>query len=360
MSNPYGGFPQYEPPAGGPSTTFGNPYDTPHRESSSTDGVSIAALVCSLTCCAGPIGVGLGIAGLVRTKDGKRSGRWAAITGLVLGVVITLAMVAFVAFAAVLGVRTVYVSDARVGQCVNFDFFDDLSKGECDEPHEAEVVWVGRFDAALIDEYSNNAFDEFCALRDLTPEHAAAAKDEKYDLGILIDTFDDYPEDGDWFLCYLERADGEPLVGRLTEGGEAVKTGPNGTDAEDESIEVDDLAVGDCFNDPVLRGIEPDERGEALGQLHRVACNGPHDFEVYGEFDLKGDKFPGDDAIDAETDCMPLFRKYVGRAYAKSSYESYSYYPSKDTWEMGDRAVVCVLADPGVKERTRSAKNTKI
>ncbi|KRA29700.1 MULTISPECIES: DUF4190 domain-containing protein [unclassified Nocardioides] len=359
MSNPYGGgFPPYEPPNAGSYTTPGA-YGEPYRGSGSTDGVSIAALVCSLTCCAAPVAIGLGIAGIVRTKGDRRTGRWAAITGLVLGSVITLALVAFVAFAAVLGVRTVYVADARVGQCVNFDFFDDLSSGECDEPHEAEVVWVGRFDAALIREYSNNAFDEFCALRDLTPEHAAAAKDEKYALGIFIDTFDDYPEDGDWFLCYIERADGEPLEGRLTEDGGAASADPD--DSVDESIEVDDLVIGDCFNDPVLRGLETDEQGDALGQLHRLPCNGPHDFEVYGELDLKGDKFPGDDAILRLTDrCLPLFRKYVGRAYGKSSYESYSYYPSKDSWEMGDRAVVCVLADPGVKERTRSAKNTKI
>ncbi|MFC7505183.1 DUF4190 domain-containing protein, partial [Nocardioides sp. GCM10030258] len=110
MTDPYGGFPQYEPPAGGSAPTpsnpdgnpYGNPYSSPHgnpygspyRASTPSDGISIAALICSLTCCAAPVGIGLGIAGIVRTKDGQRSGRWAAVTGLVLGIFMMVAGVA--------------------------------------------------------------------------------------------------------------------------------------------------------------------------------------------------------------------------------------------------------------------------
>lgn len=203
MSNPYGEY-------GAP-----NPYD-PYRSSASTDGVSIAALICSLTCCAAPVGIGLGIAGIVRTKDGKRSGRWAAITGLVVGAAVMVAMVAFVIFAGVMGSRTVWEDEASVGQCVNIDIFDDLTKSRCSEPHDAEVIWVGQFDDRTLAEFGSTSRDEdFCLGRDLLPEHRTAVESNDYTAKLSIDSFDDDPDEGDWFVCYVERVDGEDLGGSI-------------------------------------------------------------------------------------------------------------------------------------------------
>ncbi|WP_182377261.1 DUF4190 domain-containing protein [Nocardioides sp. WS12] len=356
MTDPYGGFPQYEPPAGGSPTPSGVPWGDPKSVQVSRDGVSIAALVCSLTCCAAPIGVGLSIAGIVRTRDGMRSGRWAAITGLILGAVL---IIGFVGFATLLGVRALYVEETQVGQCINFDVFDGLAEGECGEPHDAEVIWVSSLDANLVDQWRNHSSEDFCAARALTPEHLTALEGDDYTVEIFIESFDE-PEEGDWILCYVERADGNQMEGRLTEtGGEPARTDPEYT--SDQSIEVIDLVTGDCFDDTVLGDLESAQHGAADGQLHRVPCNGPHQFEVYGKFVITGDKFPGDAAIIKETDrCLPLFKDYVGRSFSRSTYESYSYHPSEDSWSMGDRTVTCVLSDPDVRERTRSAKNTQI
>lgn len=219
--NPYdSGFRPYEPPVGGPygeqgaGNPHGHPYGNPYQTSAPTDGLSIAALVCSLTCCAAPVGIGLGIAGIVRTKDGRRSGRWAAITGLVVGVVLTLSMTAFLVFAGVMGARTVWEDEARVGQCINIDFLGDLAKGRCDEPHDAEVISVGRFDQDLLEEFDRLSTADFCAARELRPEHRAAVEDSTYDVRLSNDAFDeDDPDTGDWFVCYVERADGEELEG---------------------------------------------------------------------------------------------------------------------------------------------------
>ncbi|WP_182377263.1 septum formation family protein [Nocardioides sp. WS12] len=139
-----------------------------------------------------------------------------------------------------------------------------------------------------------------------------------------------------------------------------VNDSTTGTDA-DRPVMADDVTVGDCFNDPVLRGLKPDEPGKALGELEVLPCTEPHDFEVYGAFEVKGDgAFPGEKAMIKKTDrCLPLFRKYVGVPYRKSTYEGFSYYPSADSWVLADRTITCILANPELKPLKRSAKNTK-
>ncbi|GAA3551922.1 DUF4190 domain-containing protein [Nocardioides daeguensis] len=217
MSNPYGGgYPPYEP--------GNNPYDPAPSYGSPRapyDGLSVAALVCSLTCCAAPVGIGLGIAGLVRTKDGKRSGRWAAVTGLALGAVVLVAGLGFAVFAMVMGSRTVWEDEARVGQCIDLDFFDDPVKASCGEPHAGEVVWVGTFDTDLAEVFDHVSVAEFChGLPGLDPAYASAIESGDYAVRIETDSFDeDDPDRGDAFFCYLEARDGEKLDGRLRDAG---------------------------------------------------------------------------------------------------------------------------------------------
>lgn len=223
MSNPYGGgFPPYEPPTGGQHGEYGghtanNPY-AGNPAPNPTDGISIAALVCSLTCCAAPVGIGLGIAGLIRTSGGKRSGRWAAITGLALGSLVMVAGLAFSVFAVVMGSKTVFEDEASVGQCIGWDLFDDAEKASCDEPHYAEIVWTGQFTRELADRFDDGSVADFCSNVGLTEAYGTAGKNPDLQFGISIDAFDeDEPDVGDWFFCYLERTDGETFEGRVTD-----------------------------------------------------------------------------------------------------------------------------------------------
>ncbi|HTZ44758.1 MAG TPA: septum formation family protein [Jatrophihabitans sp.] len=77
--NPYGAQPYPPTPAG---WTPGPPYGgaQPARR---RDGWSVAALVCGILPTV-PIGVALGVVGLVRTGNPLRRGRWMALTGLLL------------------------------------------------------------------------------------------------------------------------------------------------------------------------------------------------------------------------------------------------------------------------------------
>ncbi|WP_277207709.1 DUF4190 domain-containing protein [Isoptericola croceus] len=106
--DPYGtGSPQGTPPpyqsgspyaAGQPSMpapTGQSPY--PAQQGQGTDGFSIAALVTGILGMA-LIAVGLGIAGLVRTKRSGRPGKGLAIAGIILGALSTIAWIAFIVF----------------------------------------------------------------------------------------------------------------------------------------------------------------------------------------------------------------------------------------------------------------------
>lgn len=225
MSNPYGGeYPPYQPAP--------NPYDNSAYGSARTpfDGVSLAALICSVTCCAAPVGIALGIAGLVRTGGGRRTGRWAAVTGLALGTVLTLAMAGFLVFAIVLGSHSVQEDEARAGQCVDVNSLDIVEKADCDEPHDGEIIWAGRFTDELVRSFETSSTQEFCAaLPNLDAAYRAATQGNEYEASVSIDAFDeDEPDRGDWFFCYLTRGDGEPLEGPVGSDGSGGSGGSTG------------------------------------------------------------------------------------------------------------------------------------
>lgn len=216
---PTGGVPPHNPYGGG----YGS--FEPGAPAARTDGVSIAAFVCALTCCAGPIGVGLGIAGIVRTKDGRRRGRWAAVTGLVLGSIGTLALIGG-SVALVLAIsNTVLEEDAEVGQCVNTGFLgtdtDDLWDASCSEPHDAEIVAVNVATDELESRYvAGESVRDICA--DLVDdEYRPLLSDSDYRVDFATDAFSEDIESGNWLVCYVERADGEQLDGPLTGGPSA-------------------------------------------------------------------------------------------------------------------------------------------
>lgn len=216
QGNYQGGYQGYEP--GAPL-----PGPPPPGTGGTTDGISIASFVCSVLCCTAPVGVGLGIAGLVRTKGGRRRGRWAAIWGTMLGVVGTIGML--VAFAGLvwLGLTTVPEDEAEVGQCVNTSsFFDsnDLWTAECDEEHDAEIVAAGELDDELVAVRRGDSVDGFC--RGLAGEaYASVLADPDFELDWSTDAVDDEIEVGDHFACYVQRVDGDKLDAPLTDDGGA-------------------------------------------------------------------------------------------------------------------------------------------
>lgn len=228
---PPGGFPP--PPAPGafppPMPPAYQAYAGPNDGGTGYSATAIASFVCSLTCCLAVPAVILGIIGIVRTGAGKARGRWMAVTGLVLGVLGTLAMLlAGFALSQVEGWDDVAMMSP--GTCFDSNAAtngDDDSIGLVDEvpctgTHDAEVIarWTVASQAEA-DRLERNDPWTTC-LEHVRPGLAASLeRDTDRDLSITFVSWD--PTDispGDDITCYVYR-DGGTLTGPLLSEGTA-------------------------------------------------------------------------------------------------------------------------------------------
>ena len=202
--NPYGGPPPPgQNPYGAQPYPGGDPYGGQPAEPK-TDGISIAAFVTGLLCCA-PVGVVLGIIGIRRTKDGQRKGRWAAVIGLVLGALGILAWIGVVAGGVWIFNNAVTPDNAEVGQCVNIETEDNevtMLKKECSEEHDGEIVAVEEVDSEnkeAIEVGMASYCQEVLSAEDLEVINA----DTSLELNAVIEDPSDV-NNGDHLVCYVE------------------------------------------------------------------------------------------------------------------------------------------------------------
>ncbi|MEU6354633.1 DUF4190 domain-containing protein [Streptomyces sp. NPDC047072] len=99
---------------------------------------------------------------------------------------------------------------------------------------------------------------------------------------------------------------------------------------------------GQCFNAPgkSLEGLTYD--------VDEVPCEGEHEGEVFGEFAMSGDTFPGDDAVSAAADekCYPLQNAYAMDSWAlPDDVDVYYFGPTRQSWLLGDRKVSCIFGN---------------
>jgi hypothetical protein len=113
-----------------------------------------------------------------------------------------------------------------------------------------------------------------------------------------------------------------------------------------------DLEVGDCFNDP-------EDFGEVT-DVKMVDCAVPHDNEVFAVFDLPDGDYPGSTGAETSADggCIAEFAAFVGIDYDSTSLDVWYLYPTEDSWNNGDREVVCMLFDPTGTQLTGTAANS--
>ena len=110
------------------------------------------------------------------------------------------------------------------------------------------------------------------------------------------------------------------------------------------------LRVGDCFNDATLVGLAAGGDDVESDLVTLVPCERLHDFEAYHVFRLRGDAFPGADAVSRQAGlgCAKAFKPYVGRAYGPSRLDFWMYYPTQTSWAvLADHGVACVIGEPG-------------
>ena len=120
------------------------------------------------------------------------------------------------------------------------------------------------------------------------------------------------------------------------------------------------LTVGDCFD------LSDESSVDAVPVL---PCEEPHDFEAYASLRMDAAAYPGETDTVAEADarCGQAFEDYVGiplqDAYDQGLYDYTSFYPSAESWALGDREILCLVyatdAEGGVKQLSESVKKTR-
>ncbi|GAA4934682.1 hypothetical protein GCM10023224_14100 [Streptomonospora halophila] len=121
--------------------------------------------------------------------------------------------------------------------------------------------------------------------------------------------------------------------------GTTVATAPPGV-----ATDVDNVQVGDCFNDP---------SEESTAVVFIVDCAEPHDAEVFGFLEVDGNRaWPGAETLGAEAQagCKDdMFSSYVGVGYDSSMYYLMWYTPSESSWDAGDYVLTCSVHNPDGK-----------
>jgi hypothetical protein len=115
------------------------------------------------------------------------------------------------------------------------------------------------------------------------------------------------------------------------------------------TVTVDDLAVGECFDD-----------GDEEWEVVRQPCTVAHDGEIIADVTLPDGPWPGEDGIDRAADraCTSPFTNYIGKSPAASELELFYWTPTEDLWSDEDRLVVCAAYGPDGDQLTSTIKNS--
>jgi hypothetical protein len=154
------------------------------------------------------------------------------------------------------------------------------------------------------------------------------------------------------------------ILAALVFGGWTFFTSLNDANRDDSGaivaqgdLDVMSLQIGDCFNDP-------EELDEVVFDVAAVPCAEPHDNEVFSVQSIGtafGDAYPGDAALEQhsyEVCSGAPFDAYVGTAYLDSSLDVFTFTPTAESWDEGDREYVCALYRLDFGQLTGTARDS--
>jgi hypothetical protein len=87
---------------------------------------------------------------------------------------------------------------------------------------------------------------------------------------------------------------------------------------------------------------------EAVETVVVISCDLPHAYEVFGVYDVEDALWPGDDGIAdiAIGGCGTRFDEAVAaRGLDASALDVWVLFPTKESWDWGDRSVTCMVYD---------------
>lgn len=141
------------------------------------------------------------------------------------------------------------------------------------------------------------------------------------------------------FISYSGRGSHDGDADRFREFLATFELGPARSGEDSGGVSIRTLGVGKCFDDLTGAG--------DVGFVEPRGCHEPHDNEVFAWFVMPHDAWPGENATNAWADqaCYEEFAMYTGETYAESPLDYGWWYPIEETWQAGDRTVICALWD---------------
>lgn len=100
------------------------------------------------------------------------------------------------------------------------------------------------------------------------------------------------------------------------------------------------VAVGTCVQVPST---------PSAYSLETVSCSSPHQAEVIALPTIVGADYPEAERLQsrAKSECEKAFHPYVGKPAEDSALDLLWLTPSRESWERGDRQIVCLAAANG-------------
>lgn len=141
-------------------------------------------------------------------------------------------------------------------------------------------------------------------------------------------------------------------------GGSTTTTSTTVPGGSGELVEIAEIDVEDCLT-PVGDDV-------MVGSVELFDCDEPHEAEVFAQFDVDtddlpdgADGYPGGSELTwyAQDECQSRFEDYTGESYWDSEFDLEVITPSFSTWDVGDRAVTCLLIDGDGGMLTRSGRS---
>jgi Septum formation/Protein of unknown function (DUF2510) len=125
-----------------------------------------------------------------------------------------------------------------------------------------------------------------------------------------------------------------------TTTAEETTTTTAATDPNGETQDVFALGVGDCAADSSLEG--------EVQEVTIIDCNQPHATEVFHSYLIPDGSLPDEAGINTivEEQCLPAFQSFVGLDYYDSELEVTFLSPTQESWDAGDRELLCLIVDP--------------
>ena len=103
-------------------------------------------------------------------------------------------------------------------------------------------------------------------------------------------------------------------------------------------VSAKDLTVGTCISDA-------NSTTGDVTTFDAVACNKPHDGEVFTIIELEGERYPGTKFVTGkgQRGCRARLRRQATAKQFRDRLLGYKFvYPTRQSWEQGDREVTCL------------------